>query len=359
MDGVKPRKRVWVQNVAVSARVLQSRVDAAAARGLDEPQKAVAEGVRDLLARACAAAYKDDPRPTRWANWWRGSLVDAAYQNLHAARAEIVDLYDKDELAAEIPTAIARAQRCIHRDDPRHIEMAELAKKPIEQQRALLRRSIENSYDASDRQHEQVRSFRNIVLASAVLIAALVGVTVVFVAFRPTAMPLCFRDTATAVTSCPTRTGARGPTGGDILVIALLGLLGGSLAAALSIRKLRGTSTPYDIPVALALLKAPLGAFTAIIGLIAIQGDFVPGLSNLDSQEQILAYALLLGFGQQVFTRLLDKQAQDLLNALPEKDPSKAPPPVPSPPAADTADDVTMTIPETAKTAPGRQLTDH
>lgn len=75
------------------------------------------------------------------------------------------------------------------------------------------------------------------------------------------------------------------------------------------------------------MLKIPMGAFTAILGLLAIRGDFVPGLSALDSQDQILAYALLLGFGQQVFTQLLDKKAQTLLEVLPAKGGSTPPPP--------------------------------
>ena len=108
-------------------------------------------------------------------------------------------------------------------------------------------------------------------------------------------------------------------------MVALLGLLGGALAAAVSIRNLRGTSTPYDVPVALALLKVPLGAFTAIVGLVALQGSFVPGLSALDSQQQILAYALVLGYAQQVFTFSLDRRAQTLLDGLPAKDPTVAP----------------------------------
>ncbi|MCI0686123.1 MAG: hypothetical protein L0Y54_02635 [Sporichthyaceae bacterium] len=121
-----------------------------------------------------------------------------------------------------------------------------------------------------------------------------------------------------------------------IVVIALMGLLGGSLAAAVSIRNLRGTSAPYDVPIALAMLKVPLGAFTAIIGLVAIRGEFVPGLTALDSQEQILAYALVLGFAQQVFTRLLDRRAEDLLQALPSKDATTAPAPATAPTAPPT-----------------------
>jgi hypothetical protein len=169
----------------------------------------------------------------------------------------------------------------------------------------------------------------------------LVGATVLAVAINPTVMPLCFprevpRELANASATvernlnCPTGSNRSEPLGGDVLIVALLGLLGGALTAAISIRNLKGTSTPYDVPVALAMLKVPLGAFTAILGLVAIQGDFVPGLSVLDSQGQILAYALIFGFAQQVFTRLLDRQAEGLLSGLPVE--AASTPTNPSPP---------------------------
>jgi hypothetical protein len=150
-------------------------------------------------------------------------------------------------------------------------------------------------------------------------------------------VPLCFPNevitgTEPIVTqesgqTCPTGSGPdTEPSRNDILVVALLGALGGALAAAVSIRNLKGTSTAYDVPVALAMLKVPLGAFTAILALVAIQGDFVPGLSVLDSQEQILAYALVFGFAQQVFTRLLDQRAQTLLEELPGGTAAEPPP---------------------------------
>ena len=60
-----------------------------------------------------------------------------------------------------------------------------------------------------------------------------------------------------------------------------------------------------------------MGALTAILGLVAIQGQFIPGLSQLDSQGMILAYALVFGFAQQALSRLLDRQAQTLLEGLP------------------------------------------
>ncbi len=332
----KPRKRIWVQQVAVEADAYETRVKVARAKGLASADEPIAEGVIEHVRRARDAALREDPIPGRWGNWIHGTLVEVAYRRLHAARAQLIELYDVNELYSEIPAAVARAQFTLHRDDPRQISVADLSAEPVERLRPRLRRLLDDSYESLDRQFAQLRSFRNIVLSAALVIGALTTITIIVVALHPSVMPLCFPKEVITGTSpivteaqgqnCPTSSGTRGPSGGDILVVALLGLLGGALTASVSIRRLRGTSTPYDVPVALAMLKVPLGAFTAILALVAIQGDFVPGLTVLDSQEQILAYALIFGFAQQVFTRLLDNKAQDLLEGLPNKDASTPPP---------------------------------
>lgn len=329
MNEKKPRRnrRIWVQHVAVDARVLETRVQAARARGLTASQEAIARGALGHIEKACHAAFRIDPMPRRLSNWWRGTLVEVAHRNLHAAWVQMVDLLDENELQAEIPAAVARAEVALPRDDPRQISIEELRAEPTERVRPLLRRLMSDSYQALDGKHAQLRSFRNILILAALVVAVLVGITVVVVSQNPGWIPLCFphevitgtEPTVTRVDgqNCPTSTGGTGPSGNDILIVALLGALGGALAAAVSIRNLKGTSTPYDVPVALAMLKVPLGAFTAILALVAIRGDFVPGLSVLDSQEQILAYALIFGFAQQLLTRLLDQRAQTLLEGLP------------------------------------------
>jgi hypothetical protein len=325
----RPRKKVRVNSVAVGVEVLETRLDVAVAQGIGPDQLAAAEGVRRLLRRAQDAAYGIDPSPGPISRWWSGALVEAGYQNLHAARAQMIDVYDDADIEAEIPAAVARSQQTLHRDDPRRALIDALRVQAIARQRAFLRRAIEDAYDSLDRQHERLRSFRNIILLLALCIAVLVGITIIGVSSKPSIMPLCFAADGSSADgirlNCPTGTNVPSPSSGDIMVVALLGLLGGALAAAMSIRNLRGTSTPYDVPVGLALLKVPLGAFTAILGLVAIQGDFVPGLSALDSQQQILAYALVLGYAQQVFTYSLDRRAQTLLNDLPAKDASTPP----------------------------------
>ena len=208
--------------------------------------------------------------------------------------------------------------------------------------------------ELKDQQQDRIRGFRNIVLTATVGLMFLVVILCLVGAVKPDALPLCFGPQPTTPapgeppapiqgptgTACPSEEAPptpgtrprRLPAPGDISLVALVGLLGGGLSAAVSIRHLQGSSTPYDIPVTLSLLKLPCGALSAIVGLLLIRGEFVPGLSQLDNQPQILAYAFLFGIAQQLVTRLVDRQAQDILSKLPNKEPTSA---KPEPPPAD------------------------
>ena len=88
-------------------------------------------------------------------------------------------------------------------------------------------------------------------------------------------------------------------------------------------------SERYGIPLALAWLKLPTGAITAFLGLLLMRGQFVPGLSALDSSAQILAWALVFGYAQQLFTRLVDQQGQTVLETVRGADKAQ---PTPTPP---------------------------
>ncbi|TCN32796.1 hypothetical protein EV644_12410 [Kribbella orskensis] len=86
----RPRKRIWIQHVVVEADKLQVRLDAAKVGGLTPWQEAISQGVAHHISKARAAALREDPIPGGWANWWRGTLVEAAYQNLRAARSGLI-----------------------------------------------------------------------------------------------------------------------------------------------------------------------------------------------------------------------------------------------------------------------------
>ena len=68
----------------------------------------------------------------------------------------------------------------------------------------------------------------------------------------------------------------------DVALVELIGLIAAAVAAATSLRGLRGSSKPFGMPVALALLKLPTGMLTALLGLLLMRGQFIPGLSALD-----------------------------------------------------------------------------
>ncbi len=330
-----PAKRIWAQDVHVNAEVMESRLAMLRLRAAGQPHEAelavIADGVARRLTAAKAAALRRDPIPGRVSNWWRGTLVEASYQNLHAAESLVVGLYDEAELDAEIPEAVARVEGRLQRDDPRRLAtMQLLVLAPGDhRRRERLRKAIEVGFGAADAEHSRLRSFRNAVMASAgALLLALIAF-VLYVASRPAEIPFCFAlDQRPAI--CPS--GSPAPSAADVLCVVLMGVLGGLLSAIVSIKNLHGTSVPYNVPHALAMLKVPLGALSAITGLLIIRGEFVPGLSELDSQPQILAYALVFGGAQQLVIGLLDKQAQRLMDAAPGKGavttlPERVPPP--------------------------------
>jgi hypothetical protein len=76
------------------------------------------------------------------------------------------------------------------------------------------------------------------------------------------------------------------------------------------------------------MLKVFIGALTAFLGLELVRAEFIPGLTALDSSAQIIAWAVVLGYAQQLFTRAIDQQAQTLLSEAQEP---TAPPPPPAP----------------------------
>jgi hypothetical protein len=47
---------------------------------------------------------------------------------------------------------------------------------------------------------------------------------------------------------------------------------------------------------------------------VLMRADFVPGLSALDSPAQIIGWAVVFGYAQQLFTRFVDQRAETVLN---------------------------------------------
>jgi hypothetical protein len=336
------RSSAWARDVRVEITRIEHRLRIALVSHHSPYTQEIGEAVRAHLKEA-----EDVISRRRWiaalfspVDWYRGTSIEQAYRSLHAARVFLVEIVAEEDLDALVPGVVARVQSSLPATDPQRIELEKLPNADPKTKRAKVVRALERGFAASDEAHANIRRFRNVVLCSAVLIALVTFLLVHQVGEHPTAVPLCFQPDITAAQAaslpvnqqagssrrmvCPSGEQAVGgtpqsPSDFDIWIVAGLGLLGGGLSSAVSVRKMAHTAAPYDVPLALALLKLPTGALTAVAGIILLGGGFVPGLSELDTQRQILAYSLIFGYAQQLATRYLDDRATTLLASVPSK----------------------------------------
>jgi hypothetical protein len=315
------------------------------------------DALTEAVAQHLAAAREAATRESRLATPHNGARLERAMSNLDAAEAQILNLAGVDYLAGQLPSLVNHVQRHLKPQDPRRIELeriaaaldavdkdkaalssedrAALKRKEIDVSRGMIVTAVRGASSAALREQLRVRSFRNVLLATTLVLTLLAAGTAILGWVSPRTLPLCFtpQDGSTVVIVCPTEQStpielapADGPvpdvdervegstSRGDLLLVEVVGLMGAAIAAAAAIRGIRGSSEPYGLPVALALLKLPTGAITAILGLLLMRGEFVPGLSALDTSAQILAWAIVFGYAQQLFTRLVDQQAHAVLD---------------------------------------------
>jgi hypothetical protein len=293
-----------------------------------------------------------------------GSLRERAMSRLDAAEAQLLNSAPPEYLLGQMPSILQHVHRHLVSGDQRREELesiamrlgladpdhpqVQLANKPqfgeklriVEQERGQLVTAMRAASSAAMREQIRVRSFRNVLVVTTVAMSFL-AVAIAVIGFRsPSLLPLCFapEEAGRAVVVCPTQQSAPFSTERpaimpvdpvdvdnfvaitvrpwDLMLVELVGLVAAAVAAAAAIRNIRGSSERYGIPVALAALKLPTGAVTAFLGLLLMRGQFVPGLSALDSSAQIIAWALVFGYAQQMFTRLVDQQGQKVLNSV-------------------------------------------
>jgi hypothetical protein len=337
-----PTASSWREQALTRVAELEILADAFTERDSD-----ILRGLRRHLRTARSAANgKETP-------WWRrlmpllgGSPLERTASNLHAAEVDLLRLAPPTYLCGQLPGLLASARAHLSYEDPRRQAIEEICRKGdndnatgltlTERDTVIAVNRAANS--AARREIVQIRSFRNILFATSIVLALAAGALVLVGSTKPQLIPLCFHPGDVVV--CPT-TVAGGvaetapqaeideairatASSSDVPLVALLGLAAAVLSAALSLRKLQGTTLPYSLPVALAVLKLPSGALTAILGLLLMSGEFVPGLSALDTPGQILAWALLFGYAQQLFTQFVDQRAQGLLDQVSSQDAPKA-----------------------------------
>jgi hypothetical protein len=345
----------------------------------------------------------------RQSSTWRGASIERTWGRIDAADEALLQVAPEGFVIGQLPRIRRRAQQALAADDARRIEIEEIALRhldgaPAAESRELLGTVVPRICDADLSDHERakflaaitpcktervltqgereslaatfhaancaarkkqtrVRSFRNLLLSCALVLAiAALGLAALGM-LRPAAVPICFHPDSRIV--CPTgietlygeadasgqpdetltaaeqammdRIDRRTAQPIDLALVELMGLIGAALASATTLRRMSGTSTPYAVPFALAVIKLPTGALTAALGLLLMRGEFVPGLSALDSPAQIVAWAIVFGYSQQLFTRFVDQRGQTVLDSAGNASPREGSEPVPRGAVAATA----------------------
>jgi len=264
----------------------------------------------------------------------------------------LLRLSDPKEIVSMMPGVLASVREALPADDPRRIAVERISRSPTkitDSERESLLDAVSVARQVRIQKTLRVRSFVTIVrwiaggLALGVVMVAILGW------FFDDTVPLCFSPDRVSGAAeyqvvCPTRSSpdakakhvdaslAATTAPADYLAIEFVGLVAAGIAAAATIRRIGGTAEPYNVPFALALLKLPMGALTAVLGLLLMRGGFVPGLTALDSSAQIISWAIIFGYAQQIFTRLVDTQAKNVLAGASGSVTATRPAPKPSPP---------------------------
>lgn len=283
-----------------------------------------------------------------------GSHLTVGQIHLDIAHNLLLRLSKPDEVIPMMPGVLAFVQEHLLPSDPRR-RGVENINRQVAATNQLEPADLESVLDAMGvareariREALRIRSFVNIVawvtiiLVMAAVVVAILGLT------KEDTLPLCFTPSGGIGQKdfevvCPVNMTSDVPPAanlnrvvndttspGDYLVVEIVGLVAAGIAAATSLRRMSGGTVPYNVPVVLAALKLPTGALTAVLGLLLMRGGFIPGLSALDSSAQIIAWAILFGYSQQLFTRLVDSQAQALVSSPNIPDAGVSPPPSPS-----------------------------
>jgi hypothetical protein len=303
------RRSSWRCHAAAYLHWLEGRCRLAKADAAGEAQLIVQHCERGLAVARTAL----DQRP-RWREAWAGTHIDMTYYHLHLVDGELIPVDRPGQLAGRREDVLAQVRRYLPAEDARRraveekIEDGASLDGPAQRQR--LSCALLAAHAASDDAHRRLRGLRNTLIISLGVLGLLgLALTVAGVVW-PDAVSLCFTNEFPPV--CPGGTG--GPSAGDTALVLAAGLLGSAVVGVGALRYGRGTGSPYRFPLLLLMLKLPLGALTGWLGILLIHGEFIPGLSQLDTSGQILAWATVFGAGQQAVSRLVDRRAQEALD---------------------------------------------
>ena len=302
-------------------------------------------------AQALIDAIEDHVKSVQTALAQRvGVNPTAVLGHVAAAQEDLLRLAPLSYVRGQLPSLVEYSQSVLRDEDLQLIALKALASKAAssgitDDDRETVVSCLRGTNQQIRRTQSRLQSFRTVILTTAAFLMFLALATGIVGFVNPNTIPLCFvageRGQAVTVVACPASQSSpflplfadpiepqfaipipaldtsevfeRTTRPWDVALVEFVGFIAATLAAAFSIRNIRGSADPYSIPVALACLKLPAGALTAVLGLMLIRAGLVPGIESLGSSAEIIAWALVFGYAQQLFTGVVDRQASSVL----------------------------------------------
>jgi hypothetical protein len=242
-------------------------------------------------------------------DWWTGSAVTAAWESVHLAEAELVEVAPEKDILALFPSVQGwmRDVMTPEKRAPYEKSLRAMQKGGADLDRAAVREIYTELIRANNDWHVKLRRFRNLLFGvSFVLGLVLVGLGV-WHALHPETLSLCKGTGKSRVCL-----GGGKPHGYSVLEVEAIGALGGLLSVAYMLTKTKEPPSRYNLSVAQAVLKPVVGAATALVAVLLLLAGIL-GPQSILSTESMLAYAAVFGFSQELLTRWVDKNAAELL----------------------------------------------
>jgi hypothetical protein len=320
---INDRARATDWQLTVESRARRVRAELAeleAVPGTEQDRQTAAEA----LAVVDGALATREPFWRGPASWWSGWHIERAWRALH--EAEICTAAAPPDLAARLPGLRQRAANYLPEEDLRMQALNTLQPScPASPgDKAVVVDALRAAFDISDDAHAAARALRNKLIAAAILLFVVNTVLGMVGILRPEFVPMCAHlpqagEHSVVLTVCAS--GGKSPAPADIWLVQLIGSFGAIIAAVVLLVRRRPSLSPYILIGYQALIKVLLGSALAVVGVLALSAGVAQGLTCITSQSALLLWAALLGYSQQVGTRLLDNYADrvmDQVRPLPE-----------------------------------------
>ncbi|QMV12170.1 hypothetical protein GJU35_05265 [Streptomyces lincolnensis] len=323
---LRTHRTAWRERAAARILFLEQQADRESCRAAaNQAEQCERERTLEGIARQLEEAGNAVSAPRR--PFSGAAALERTWANVRGADVLLLRLCSDEDLIGRSTDVLSQVEQHLRPADPLRVQAETVAERvagngPRPGDRALLVLALGASYDALDAEFSRVRSLSIILRIATFFVLLGAGGLAAWGWYCPNSLNMCFLPEGKKFAACPSGEihHVKGNVASDyaqqvdVLVIEAAGLAGAALTVIASLRQIQGTSSPYMLPLAAALLKFPTGALTAFIGVLLIRGAFIPGLSDLDSSPQIVAWAVIFGAGQHLVTRFVDARARETLS---------------------------------------------